>query len=104
MLMQAAAARWTIPEEQIKKTIEGESQFKSDAVGDMNITCTHGVYMGLPVRARGLAQITRCYHPEVTDAQAFNPRFSIEWLAREIAIGRGCIESSVYRRLYCVVK
>lgn len=29
--------------------------------------------------ARGIAQITRKYHPEVSDAQAYNPAWSLWW-------------------------
>jgi hypothetical protein len=33
---------------------------------------------------RGIAGIDKKYHPEVTDAQAFDPNFSINWMAQEL--------------------
>lgn len=40
--------------------------------GDMAITCPAGPNKGKPVRARGLWQFTECYHPEVSDAEAYD--------------------------------
>lgn len=37
--------------------------------------------------SRGLAQIHKKYHPEVTDKQAFDPNFAINWAAKEISNG-----------------
>jgi len=42
----------------------------------MDIICPH---TGELVEARGILQITKCYHPEVTDEQAYNPIFALEW-------------------------
>jgi hypothetical protein len=50
--------------------------------GDMDVTC---VTTQKPVRARGLAQITECYHPEVSDAEAYDVDFALNWTAKEIA-------------------
>ena len=49
-----------------------ESQFVATSTGDMNLVCPQGVNKGKPVRARGVFQITECYHPEVSDACAYN--------------------------------
>lgn len=37
---------------------------------------------------RGLVQISRIQHPDVTDAQAFDVDFSLNWAAQEIKSGR----------------
>lgn len=50
----------------------------------MHLTCKR---TGKPVRARGLVQITECYYPDVTDEQAFDIDFSIDFLARKLAEG-----------------
>lgn len=100
-LADAAAAEHGIDPQRLKNTLWGESSYQADAVGDMKLLCRQGPFRGLPVRARGLAQITRCYHPEVSDFEAFSPRFAVDWMAEEIAEGHGCRESSVYRKLYC---
>lgn len=39
--------------------------------------------------SRGLVQISDIYHPEVTDVQAFDPYFSIEFLAKYLSEGKG---------------
>lgn len=36
---------------------------------------------------RGLAQINDKWHPEVTDAQAFDPKFATEFIVRQIGAG-----------------
>lgn len=48
---------------------EHEGNGNQFAEGDLNIICKR---TGKPVRARGVWQITECYHPEVSDECAFN--------------------------------
>lgn len=69
----------------MEKIIKNESSYNPKAIGDMNITCKK---TGKPVRARGIAQITECSFPEVTDEQAFNPIFSIQFLAEKLSQGK----------------
>src|SRR5574343_477010 len=59
--------------------VSNESQYDINNIGDMDIICKTGPNKGKPVRARGLMQITDCYYPEVTDEQAFNPDFNLEF-------------------------
>lgn len=59
-----------------------ESGYHPNAVGDLNLICKA---TGKPVRARGIYQITECYHPEITDEQAFDPNFNIEWGIQQMA-------------------
>jgi len=56
--------------------VNEESKYKPKAVGDMYIHCGR---TNSPVRARGLMQITECYHPNVTDAQAFDADFNLDY-------------------------
>lgn len=51
-----------------------ESHLNPTAVGDMNIT-----FKGQPVRSRGLFQISQAFHPDISDAQAFDPYWATEW-------------------------
>lgn len=53
-----------------------ESNLNPNAVGDLDL----GV-------SRGLYQISRRWHPEVSDAQAFDPDFAAEWAAQRFAAG-----------------
>lgn len=55
--------------------VSNESQYNKDAVGDMNIICKR---TGLPVRARGILQITECYYPDISDECAFDIKCSFE--------------------------
>lgn len=36
--------------------------------------------------SRGLWQISKIYHPEVSDAQAFNPEWSTQWAAKNFKV------------------
>jgi hypothetical protein len=65
--------------------VEAESQWVTDARGDMNLTCKLD---GLPVKARGLAQITRCYYPTVSDEEADDPIFALHFLAEKLSEGQ----------------
>lgn len=67
--------------------VMGESSLNPNALGDMDSKCPVGANKGLPVRARGLLQITQCYNADITDAQAFSPDWSLNWGANIIAKG-----------------
>lgn len=67
------------------KIVKYESRFNPNAIGDMKLKCPS---TGLPVRSRGIVQISECYHPEVTDSEAFDPDFSIQFLAKYISEGK----------------
>lgn len=64
-----------------------ESGYNAQAKGDMNSICPTGKYEGEPVYARGVYQITKCYHPNVTDEQAFDAEFNIDYAMNLIAQG-----------------
>jgi hypothetical protein len=63
--------------------VKHESQFNPRARGDGEAS-------------RGLWQISRIYHPEVTDAMAFNVASSTEWSLERIRSGKAS-EWSTYR-------
>lgn len=62
-----------------------ESTYNVNAEGDLDLICER---TGESVYARGLVQITRCWFPEVSDEQAFDPEFSIHFLAKGLASGK----------------
>lgn len=65
---------------------QSESHMNTHAPdGDMSITCKR---TGEPVRARGLFQITECYHPEITDTEAYDPMWSAKWATEQIRNGK----------------
>ena len=67
--------------------VMGESGLVPSKVGDMKYLCTSGVNLGKPIRAKGLVQITDCYEPTITDAQAFDPDWALNWAADKIVKG-----------------
>lgn len=80
---------------------EQESTFRPDALGDMHIICPH---TGKPVRSRGLYQISECYHPEFTDADAFEPEKNIRKAMEIVSEGKiNCISQfSSCRKYYSI--
>ena len=77
--------------------IEGESSFDPKNVGDMDIVCKE---TGKPVRARGLLQITQCYWPQISDAQAFDPEWSIKWALPLLKNREKCLQTWTLCRKY----
>lgn len=63
------SAMYNVPKERLQYITWNESHYNKDAVGDMNLRCAR---TGLPVRARGVLQITECWYPEISDVCAFN--------------------------------
>lgn len=61
--------------------VSRESHYNPNEVGDLDIKCNNPgtPYHGKPVYARGLMQITRCYYPEISDEQAFDPEFNLKF-------------------------
>jgi hypothetical protein len=60
----------------MKTVVECESQFNRFALGDGG-------------KSRGLVQIHKGYHPQVTDAMAYDPEYALEFLAKKLAQGKG---------------
>jgi len=85
-IIKADATKYGVPYNHLYETLQCESGFKVDARGD------HGL-------ARGLAQIRSDYHPEVSDAEADDPAFGIDFMAKTFAAGRES-EWSCWRSLY----
>jgi len=81
------ATKYNVSEDTMHAIVKGESQYNDmTRDGDMNITCAR---TGLPVRARGLVQITECYFPEITDEEARSVPFALEFLAKNMSEGLG---------------
>lgn len=68
------ATKYNVDSELLYKTIDCESRLDPSARGD------HGL-------ARGLAQIRSDYFPGVTDKQADNPEFAIDFIAKAFSEG-----------------
>lgn len=65
-----------LDEEKIIYIARCESQLNHQAIGDGNLTCAS---TKKPMRSRGIWQINECGHPEINDAQAFDPAWSTAW-------------------------
>lgn len=75
----------SVSREIVLNVLKCESRLNPNALGD------HG-------HSRGLAQIHNQYHPEISDEQAYDPYFAVDYLIEGIKEGRGH-EWSCYRML-----
>ena len=75
-IISKEASAHKVSEEVMNKVINCESEYNPEAVGD------HG-------HSLGLVQIHNFYHPEITRAQALDPEFAIDFLATNLAKGKG---------------
>lgn len=75
-IIGAYAHRYGVDAATMEAVIRCESRYNPYVRGDKG-------------HSRGLAQISDIWHPEVSDTQAFDPYFSIEFLAKGLAEGRG---------------
>lgn len=79
--------KYDVPRAKLDYIVKNESQYKESAIGDMNLTCRR---TGLPVRARGILQITECYYPEISDECAFDMHCSLDKMILLIKDDKTC--------------
>ncbi len=83
---------------QAKWIIEHESKWNTQVVGDGDKKCP---FTGKKQRSRGLVQISDCYNSKITDAQAFDWKFSVDFLVSNLKQGRASLWSSwKFRRVW----
>ena|SRR3990167_7489674 len=85
VLIKKYEEKYDTPQGLLLAIVKAESSLNPLAEGDMDIICRR---TGEPVRARGLVQITACWHPSVSDEEAYDPAFSLEFLAKNLKKGR----------------
>ena len=68
------AGKYGVPATTLFNLIESESDWNPDAYNERS-------------RDRGLAQISEIYHPEVSDEEAFDPEFALNFAAKTLAEG-----------------
>lgn len=71
----AVSHEYGIDPQAVDAVIFCESSYNKDALGDGG-------------KSRGLAQIHADYHPEITDEQAYDPEYAIDFLAKNMKEGR----------------
>lgn len=71
-----------IIQNEAKKTLSGD--FLPCGDGDQHLIDKNGN----PHRSRGIAQINVYYHPEVSDRNAYNVSFALEWTASMLRAGQ----------------
>jgi soluble lytic murein transglycosylase-like protein len=91
-MVERYAEQYSVSIDLAKYIAFNESGYNSNAKGDMYIICPSGGWKGTPVYARGVYQITRCYHPNVSDEQAFDAEYNIEYAMKLLAQGREMCE------------
>lgn len=99
-LVRSFALANNIPPELLDYVVSHESDYDSTEVGDLDITCKSGPFKGQAVYARGPLQITRCYHPEITDKQAFDLKWSLAWALPYLQDKKKCISMWTTCRMY----
>jgi len=75
-LVTCYANKYKVPLPLAHYIVKNESHYNPNNVGDKNILCKR---TGQATYARGLMQITRCWHPNVSDKQAFDPNFNLNY-------------------------
>ena len=82
--------------EKFEWMMEKESKWNPHARGDQKIEanghgkCTNkkSPLYGNPANARGLAQITTCWYPQVTDEQADDYKFAVDFMIDQILVSK----------------
>lgn len=75
-LITRYAAKYRVSEKVMHRVIKCESTYNPKAIGDGG-------------KSHGLVQIHLPSHPKVTKVQARNPEFAIDFLAKNLAKGKG---------------
>lgn len=94
------AIQFDVPVNRALYISKNESSFIATTTGDMELKCRVGVNKGKPVRARGIFQITDCYHPEVTDQEAFSVEWSTRWAMERMRDDATCRKEWTTCRVY----
>ncbi len=87
-IIDEKALQYNVSAERVHYIVKKESQYNPKAVGDMNIICKR---TGLPVRARGILQITECYYPNISDECAFDARCSLDRMLPVMREDKNCL-------------
>ena len=88
-LIEQSAMKYDIASSTLDAVIKCESGYDPMNEGDYNLG-PHGIYTpGLGMTSFGVVQIHLPDHPEITKEQALDPVFSVDYLAEQIALGRG---------------
>lgn len=75
-----------VSEAQLTYIINNEAAKTSN--GDF-LPCGDGdLHMGYSNRSRGVAQINRKYHPDISDKEAYDVDFALEWTASRLREGK----------------
>lgn len=92
-LVDRLITEYDAPRAQTHYIVDKESGYIYNEVGD-DFPCPakNSPNYGKPVRAKGIMQITDCYHPEITDAQAFDPEWSLRWALPLIKDKKTCLK------------
>jgi soluble lytic murein transglycosylase-like protein len=75
-IIDTYSKKYSVESKLLADVIDCESSYNIYALGDGG-------------HSRGLAQIHDEFHPEVSDEQAYDPEFAVEFLARYISEGKG---------------
>lgn len=101
-LVDKYADKHGVPNDLAHYIVSKESTYNPKNLGDKNIICKR---TGGPVNARGLMQITQCFHPNVTDEQAYDADFNLDYGMKLASKKETCIQQfSTCRDYYRINK
>jgi len=96
-IVRKLARSSNLDEDKVVFIAKCESQLEPKTLGDGHLTCKR---TGEPMRSRGIWQINECYHPEVSDKQAFDPEWATNWAIKKFKKGTDSKEWLLCSRKY----
>lgn len=75
-LTRQIAEKWDVPRETMEQVVECESQWNTNALNKSE-------------NSRGLSQIHQASWPDISDEQAYNPVFALNFLAEKLSKDQG---------------
>lgn len=96
-IIRAKARSNNLNEDKVLFIAKCESQLEPKTLGDGHLICPLD---GKVMRSRGIWQINDCWHPEVSDKQAFDPEWATDWALKMFKKGTDSQEWLLCSRKY----
>lgn len=106
-IVHVKAIEYGVPAPLLEKIITCESQWQPTVQSRHIYQFTdakRGIYKGQRERSFGLVQISLPHNPTITYAQATEPEFAIDFLAKKVSEGKGCLWSCFPKPMKQIIK
>lgn len=89
-LIEANSVKYDVSADLMHHIVKYESTYNPTAEGDVKYVCTakKSPLYNQTAPSYGLVQINTCWHPDVSYAQATDPAFALEFLAKNLSEGK----------------